>query len=431
MLHKFLCRFLLGIARYHQSERGTSVVTMAMAMSVLVGAVGLSFDAGRGYMIKDRLGAAVDAAALAGGRSLDLGGDGNYAAQITKYFQANMPDGFMGATVGTPQVQLLDGGNQIQVTATATVPSTLMKVLDAGDLVISAKAVVARSARGMEVALVLDNSGSMDGGKMTDLRTSAQTLLDIMYGDKTSVDNLYVSVVPFTGRTNLKGQAAIHPASPVDDQFVCLNVRDGVHGRNDASPDFKPFEHYNGTHAPTGGFFGGFMYEFLICPAAEILPLTQEKSEVEAALDAMDAKGCTRYDTGTAWGWRTLSPTWQGYWSNTSGDVMTTVPLAYEAQNMDKSIVIMTDGQSTSGSGCGDLTTDQASEQHFAQTCSMMKAAGITVYTIVFDLNDTTTENLFRNCASGEERYFKSDSADLEDAFAEIANDLTTLRLVN
>ena len=431
MLHKFTCRFFRGVARFRKSERGTSVVTMALAMSVLVGAVGLSFDAGRAYMIKDRLGAAVDSAALAGGRSLDVGGSGNYAAQITKYFKSNIPDGFMGASVATPQVRLLAGGNQVEVVATAVVPSTLMQVLDIGDITISAKATVARATRGMEVALVLDNSASMDGGKMTDLRDSAQTLLDIMYGDQTSVENLHVAVVPFTGRTNLRGQDAIHPIDPVDEDFVCLNVRNGVHGRNDATPDFKPFEHYDGTHAPTGGFLGSFMYEFLICPAAEILPLTQDKSEVEAALDAMDAKGCTRYDTGTAWGWRTLSPDWQGYWADTAGDVMTSLPLAYSAQNMDKAIVVMTDGQATSGSGCGDSTTDQASEQHFAQTCSMMKAAGITVYTIVFDLDDTTTEDLFRDCASGEERYFKAGSADLEDAFAEIATDLTTLRLVN
>ena len=36
-------------------------------MVVLVGAAGLAFDAGRGYMINARLSQAVDAAALAGG----------------------------------------------------------------------------------------------------------------------------------------------------------------------------------------------------------------------------------------------------------------------------------------------------------------------------------------------------------------------------
>ena len=62
----------------------------------------------------------------------------------------------------------------------------------------------------------------------------------------------------------------------------------------------------------------------------------------------------------------------------------------------------------------------------------MMKAAGIIIYTIVFDLLDADTEAKFENCASGSERYFKSpEKTTLEDAFAEIARDLTTLRLVN
>ena len=57
----------------------------------LIGAAGLAFDAGRGYMVNARLSQAVDAAALAGGRSLTIGGGGDYAAQITKYFDANFP----------------------------------------------------------------------------------------------------------------------------------------------------------------------------------------------------------------------------------------------------------------------------------------------------------------------------------------------------
>ena len=48
---------------------------------------------------------------------------------IKKYFKANLPDGYMGATVPEPKIKLNADGDRIEVTATATVPTTLMRVL--------------------------------------------------------------------------------------------------------------------------------------------------------------------------------------------------------------------------------------------------------------------------------------------------------------
>ena len=155
-----------------------------------------------------------------------------------------------------------------------------------------------------------------------------------------------------------------------------------------------------------------------------MLPLTQPKSTVQATLNSMVPDGCTRYDRGTAWAWRTLSPNYRGLWSG----VGSALPLDYDAQLMDKAVIVMTDGYM---SDCtGEAGGNDAFEDNFEATCSAMKAAGIIVYTITFKLTDATTETLFRNCASGDARYFASPKTeDLENAFTQIANDLTMLRL--
>ncbi|MDJ0937563.1 MAG: pilus assembly protein TadG-related protein, partial [Kiloniellales bacterium] len=88
-----------ALRRYKQNEEGTAIVLLGFAIFVLVGSAGLAFDAGRGYMLNARLSQAVDAAALAGGRSLSIGGGGDYESIIKKYFKANMPEGYMGAEV--------------------------------------------------------------------------------------------------------------------------------------------------------------------------------------------------------------------------------------------------------------------------------------------------------------------------------------------
>ena len=407
-----------SLRSYAADESGAAIVFMAAAVVVLVGAAGLAFDAGRGYLVNARLSQAVDAAALAGGRSLTIGGGGDFNAQIIKYFEANFPDGFMGAQVSTPDVTVNAEGDQITVVASAVIPTTLMRVLNVADVEVSARAVVNRTVKGLEVAMVLDNSGSMSGGKMSDLKTSSKLLLDILYGDNDTVDNLHVALVPFTARSNLTGNAEVHPDAPPDPELVCLNPRLAPHDTDDAPPDDAPFSHYSGNFALPSS-----KYESKICPAAPVLSLADSKSTVKGAIDDMAAQGCTRYDVGTVWGWRTLSPNWRGFWDNAS------LPLDYGDTQMEKAIIIMTDGANTPSCARDPLTTAQT-EAMFAAECQAMKNEGVIIYTITFQLNDPATNGLFRDCASGEERYFKSPSGEeLEAAFTTIANDLSTLRL--
>ncbi len=411
------CR-LKQLRRYAADESGAAIVILAATMMVLVGAAGLAFDAGRGYMVNARLSQAVDAAALAGGRSLTIGGGGDYAAQITKYFDANFPQGYMGADVSVPDITVNTDGDQITVVATASIPTTLMRVLSVENVEVSARATVNRTIKGLEVAMVLDNSGSMSGGKLADLKDSSKLLLDILYGDNDSVEDLYVGLVPFTARSNVTGFPSVHPVSPLDPDYVCLNPRAAPHDSNDTSPIDAPFSHYSGPYAPPNAD-----YKNRICPKAPVLPLVESKSAVKSAIDAMTAKGCTRYDVGSVWGWRTLSPNWRTFWENN------TLPLDYGDPLMDKAIIIMTDGANTPDCA-GDPLTKAQTEAMFALVCQAMKDQGVIIYTITFQLNDPNTNALFEACASGSERYFKSPSGEqLELAFTTIANDLSTLRL--
>ncbi len=414
-----------ALRRYRQNEDGTAIVLLGFAIFVLVGSAGLAFDAGRGYMLNARLSQAVDAAALAGGRSLSIGGGGDYESVILKYFKANLPDGYMGAEVPDPTINLNADGDQIEVIATANVPTTLMRVLGSKSMDIAARAVVHRAVKGLEVALVLDNSGSMSGGKMTDLKDSSKLLVDILYGDNETVEDLYMSVVPFTGRTNVRGHNQVHPVDPLppSSTYVCLDMRGGSFAEDDTPPISSPFDHF--SNGPYTWENDSYNHKRRVCPEAAVLPLVQGKTTVKDAINAMNAKGCTRYDIGTVWGWRNISPRWQGLWAGSPGSL----PLAYEESDMEKAIIIMTDGANTP-SCLQDVQSTSETEAAFSRTCTDMKANGIVIYTITFQLEDPDTNSLFRSCASGTERYFKSPSSEsLEAAFTTIANDLSTLRL--
>ena len=65
-----------------------------------------------------------------------------------------------------------------------------------------------------------------------------------------------------------------------------------------------------------------------------------------------------------------------------------------------------------------------------ATTCENIKAEGITIYTIVFQLNNLTIQDMFRNCASDPEKFFNSqDNQQLNEAFRSIGAELRNLRI--
>ncbi len=418
-------------------QDGSAAPLLAFGMIMLVGAAGLAYDGGRGYLMKSKLSQAVDAAALAGGRSMQISGKSDHEAQILKYFRANLGHSYLGAEIGDPNIRLGSDGEEIEVSAVAKVPTTLMSVLGVSDLQVSARSVVSRSVKGLEIALILDNSGSMKGSKLRDLKDSTQLLLDTLYGDQDTVEDLHVSLVPFSARTNLRGQERVVGDRSFDEDdddddddddsrsvksHVCFDLRVGHAKNDDTPPEERGFKFYSGAFNPKKSN----KYKNKICPDAPMLPLTESKTTVESAIESMKARGCTRFDVGTAWGWRAISPRWREIWEDVESDL----PADYRSPKIRKAVVIMTDGENTPKDCAKDDETKESSEAAFAETCQAMKDEGIVIYTITFKVDDAATIDLFEACASDPSRYFGSpDGKVLETAFAKIANDLTSLRL--
>jgi hypothetical protein len=64
-----------------------------------------------------------------------------------------------------------------------------------------------------------------------------------------------------------------------------------------------------------------------------------------------------------------------------------------------------------------------------SQMCTTIKQNGITIYTILFNNNNAATRTLFQNCASPGDYFYSPSTADLQTAFTQIGQELSTLRL--
>ena len=187
------------------------------------------------------------------------------------------------------------------------------------------------------------------------------------------------------------------------------------------------------------------------CETAPLTPLTTSQTTMISRLNAMKAAGATDIQAGVSWGWKTLSPS---------------EPFAqgrpYGAQRNTKVMIVMTDGENTyypndrptrSHYGAfgqawqgrlfaglsGTRTHDAASytaamNEHLLQTCTNARAAGITIYTIAFDVPEgSTARTVMQACASegegGRLAFDASDNAALEVAFEAIGRSIQKLKL--
>jgi Flp pilus assembly protein TadG len=181
-----------------------------------------------------------------------------------------------------------------------------------------------------------------------------------------------------------------------------------------------------------------------LCTTKGVLPLSTDKSTVKARINEMGAKGMTSINEGAAWGWRMLSP-----------GAPFTEGRAYGAEENQKVLVLMTDGQNTNtpnskflksqygpfgyvargqlgttSTNSSTLTT--AMDARTLQTCTNMKAAGIVIYTVAFQIpgDEAGALTLLQSCATDEDKYFAPNTeSELLNAFNAIGKDISMLRI--
>jgi hypothetical protein len=141
------------------------------------------------------------------------------------------------------------------------------------------------------------------------------------------------------------------------------------------------------------------------------MPLSEDWTALNAKIDDMTPTGNTNVTIGMAWGFQLLSP-------------VEPFNAPAPALDLDKVIVILTDGTNTQNRWTSSSTAIDARTQ---KVCDNVKAADIKVYTIrVIDGN----ASLLQGCASKVTMYYDvQDANQLNNVFSSIAQNLANLRI--
>jgi Flp pilus assembly protein TadG len=185
--------------RFLNDKRGVIAMMFGLMFPVVIAAMGLGYDLAQAYMARARLSQALDASglAVAGSNVADM------QSRFEAYMHANYPDLKLGTVKGLSFTQV---GNDIIVTGTATVDTSFMKWFGKNSLDVYATAQIHRELQGLEVALVLDNTGSMRGTKLANLKDAAKNLITTLEEAaerSTEEDAVKIALVPYTMTVNV------------------------------------------------------------------------------------------------------------------------------------------------------------------------------------------------------------------------------------
>ncbi len=218
-----------GILRFLGSKRGGVAVPFALVAVPVTFMSVAAVDFHRATMIKTGLQDALDAATLTVGRSsasdapaIQALGQATLAANLKAY-----PDAVL-----TSSSFVLDG-SKVDSSAQISVTPMVVDVFGGGNMQVAATSEVVRAINKLEVSMVLDNTGSMAGSKISLLKTAASSFVDTLSAAaarSTDPDSVKIGLVPFSMTVNV-GSAYQNAAwidqtgaSPINDQIFSTHA---------------------------------------------------------------------------------------------------------------------------------------------------------------------------------------------------------------
>ena len=185
-----------------RSTSGNFAMMFAGVLPVMLGTVGLAVDTANLLNVKTQLQNAADIGVLVASR------EGATEAQrknlFSQYLHANAVGD--GVTIASSDVEIEAGINHLRVNGYVTANVQLFFLHHVGLQQVSVVASTFRSTKSMEIAVVLDNTGSMGSGGINALKRASHALVDAVETGRAPNQDVRISLVPFVTAVNIRGE---------------------------------------------------------------------------------------------------------------------------------------------------------------------------------------------------------------------------------
>jgi Flp pilus assembly protein TadG len=188
-------------ASLRRDRKGSVAVIFAVALVPVLIAAGVGIDMTRALASRQNLQDALDSTALALAHMPSDSTQDDLEAEGDKWLQANLNDKALGAV----DLDVVPGQGEIVLNASSSVPTTLTALAGFTTFPVVAHSTVKWGVGHVEVALVLDNTGSMEGKKLTSLVAAGKSLVKTLLASNTAAepDAVKIAIVPFSNTVNI------------------------------------------------------------------------------------------------------------------------------------------------------------------------------------------------------------------------------------
>jgi Flp pilus assembly protein TadG len=438
--------FVSGLKRFFKHQRGNVSIMFGIAAVPLFLAGGAAIDYERAINAKTMLQASLDAAALFAG-TMSSTDDQTLTNSSKPYVTANYNN--------TGDAALLNYSAHfdaptfsVQVKGQATLKTWFMAIVGQTDLTVTAFSTVKKTGAKLEVAMVLDNTGSMaQSGKITAEINATNSLLGYFKDLAKNPDDIYVSLIPFDVGVNVGTSNVAASWVGWNDYGTCKDSYGNTQSastRQQCKLNNKIWtlntvaqrSNWNGcvsdrgdVLAPAAGGYDATVDVPNAANPATLFPAVNSQSCVQKAMsltnnwtaltpvvNAMTPMANTNQAIGLAHGWMALQ-----------GGGPYTIPALNPLYTYKKAVVLLTDGLNTANRWSNSTSVIDARQKI---TCDNMRAAGITVYTVQVNTGSDPQSDILKYCATDPGNYFYlTSAAQITTAFAAIGQSLGKLYL--
>ena len=444
-------------SRFVGANQGNIAVIFAIACVPILSFIGAAIDYSRANSARSSMQAVLDSTALMVSKDLSQGliTTSQINAKAQAYFAAlyTNKDAQSVSISATYTAASGSNGSTVLVNGSGSITTDFMKVAGFPTMNFNTTSTATWGANLLRVALVLDNTGSMnDYNKIGALQTAAKNLVTQLSGLAKNNGDVYISVIPFeidvnVGTSNVNAtwlrwdswDPSNYPNSWSPWQTWCsggywltlaqCKGRGYTWNHSVGSPSHSQWngcvtdrdQNYDvDATAPTSTSTQFIADQDQSCPAATILPLTYNWSDVNNTINSMTAQGATNQTIGLQWGWFSLlqqSPL--------------NAPAESSGSTYQHIIVLFTDGLNTGDRWYGNFSSQSSQVDTRMKTlCDNIKKSGVTLYTVQIDTDGAGQSAVLPYCASAPSDFFMlTQPSQIASAFAQIGTSISKLRV--
>jgi Flp pilus assembly protein TadG len=429
---------------FGRDQRGNFAVVTAAITAVLALSVGFALNTGQLALTRSNLSQALDSAVTSTARDITIGTIKPEDARrnVEAFLLANGGTGFAAAETITLDTLTLDKAtNTLSASASVDLELAFPLFRVANVQRVRAASASIYSDKKIEVAMMLDITGSMKGQKIKDLKTAAKNAVKAFLGGQNK-DNprVRMSIVPYADAVNVGADLA--PFVHVEEKFTTgeppvydprhLASAKSAKRKDNCATERKGALQFSDA-APTSGMINRDV-RLAFCPVAVLQPLTSDMDRLIKTIDDFRDNGHTAGHIGVQWTRYMLSPKWRDF---VPADSAAT---DYKSKKVAKIAILMTDGEFNTAfadvPNGSDIFNQGGRGRTKAETlCAEMRKDGIEIFTIGFMLRESGAKAVMKNCASPDvsaiKHYYEvADGAALDAAFQAIAANVERLAII-